>query len=140
MKLKRASSGDAPIPLVPMIDVLMIMLVFFMVTSTYLNLRMIPIARSDDAPSQALSTPTDGSSETLLLRLDPDGTLRVRGAALAQEQLVSMLQERLQETPGLNVVLLPSGRSSTQALVSLLDATSSAGVTRLRLVRLEAGQ
>ncbi len=140
MKLKRASSGIAPIPLVPMIDVLMIMLVFFMVTSTYLNLRMIPIAQSQDAPPEAPTTATGSVSETVLLRLDSDGTLRVRGAPLATEQLVGMLQQRLEQTPGLNVVLLPSGRASTQALVSLLDATTTAGVTRLRLVRLEAAQ
>ena len=50
-----------------MIDVMLILLVFFMVTSTYLNLDMIPAAdRSEDT---AEATSADTGAGTLLIRL-----------------------------------------------------------------------
>ena len=48
--LKRRSRNGPLISLVPMIDVMLILLVFFMVTSTYLNLDMIPAVRQQDPP------------------------------------------------------------------------------------------
>ncbi|MFW5678395.1 MAG: ExbD/TolR family protein, partial [Rhodosalinus sp.] len=42
MRLTRRARPLAGPSLVSMIDVLMIMLIFFMVTSTFLNLRMMP--------------------------------------------------------------------------------------------------
>lgn len=135
MRLKQASPSGSVIQLVPMIDVLMIMLVFFMVTSTYLNLRMIPMAQGTDAPETGPAV-TDGSGSTLLIRLDPDGAARLQGRPVAAPELKQILETRLAGNPSLSVVLLPSGLASTQDLVSLLDVTTSAGVRRLRLVRL----
>ncbi|NDR56199.1 ExbD/TolR family protein [Aliiruegeria sabulilitoris] len=140
MKLRQANSDNAPIPLVPMIDVLMIMLVFFMVTSSYLNLRMIPFTQSEAASPSAPAIAAAGPSDTVLLRLDSDGTVRLHGAPVERGQLVEMLRQRLTTMPNLNVVLLPSGHASAQELVSLLDATTAAGVTRMRLVRLETAR
>jgi biopolymer transport protein ExbD len=38
----------------------------------------------------------------------------------------------------LSVVLLPSSRATTQDLVTTMDTLTSAGVTRLRLMQLDA--
>ena len=148
MRLKQPGQARAAIPLVPMIDVLMIMLIFFLVTSTYLNLRMIPMAASTDAPetespiSGAVSNGSGAAapSGTLLIRLDADGRALLRGQPVDHAALARLLTDRLAANPALNVVLLPSGRASTQNLVTLLDTTTSAGVRRLRVVRLGEGQ
>ncbi|RYH09340.1 biopolymer transporter ExbD [Tropicimonas sp. IMCC6043] len=135
MRLKQAVPASATIQLVPMIDVLMIMLVFFMVTSTYLNLRMIPMAEGTDAPATD-AAPATGTASALLIRLDADGIPRLRGTPVRAPELKQVLEARLAETPALSVVLLPSGQASTQDLVSLLDVTTAAGVRQIRLVRL----
>lgn len=135
--LSRKSEPRQLISLVPMIDVMLILLVFFMVTSTYLNLDMIPVVdRAEDtaAPANAPS----GESSTLLVRIGADGAAYVRGAALDPDGLGVLVQSRLAENPLLSVVLLPSTRATTQALVTTMDALTRAGATRLRLMRLEA--
>lgn len=123
-----------------MIDVLMIMLVFFMVTSTYMNLRMIPVARStEDAlagPDTAGGSPGAGSN-TLLVRLGADGRVSLRGQSLSRADLGGALAETLARRPEVQIVVLPSARARTQDLVSLLDSATAAGATRLRIVRLE---
>ncbi len=141
MRLKQHDSPGTPISLVPMIDVLMIMLVFFMVTSTYLNLQMIPVAQSTDAPPDAAPVgDTTSGGGNVLIRLDADGAMRVRGQPVSPQALATMLSQTLADNPATNVVVLPSGGASTQALVDLLDVVTTAGAQRLRIVRLEGGQ
>jgi len=137
--LKRPGHPRALISLVPMIDVMLIMLVFFMVTSTYLNLDMIPAAaRSDAAPAPA---PADGASvgaATLLIRLGADGIPVVGGQALSADGLDALLRSRLAGAPLMQVLVLPSGAARMQALVTVMDIATEAGARRLRVVRLEA--
>lgn len=128
------------ISLVPMIDVMLILLVFFMVTSTYLNLDMIPVVERAQDTAASDAAPSTGTASTLLVRIGADGAAYVQGQALAPPFLSALVQERLAENPLLSVVLLPSSRASTQALVTTMDALTTAGATRLRLMRLEAAQ
>lgn len=136
MQLARANPPKTLISLVPMIDVMLILLVFFMVTSTYLNLDMISMVETtDEAPSTA--APTEQSSP-LIIRLGADGVPVIRGQRLTTETLTTEIQAKLADDPLASVVLLPSGNANTQALVSVMDTATIAGATRLRLIRLEA--
>lgn len=138
MKLTRHHTERPLISLVPMIDVMLILLVFFMVTSTYLNLDMIPfVERSEEMPSAAADTAT-GPGSTLLVRIAADGRPHVRGQALEGAALQSFVAARLEDNPFLSVVLLPSTRARTQDLVTAMDLLTSAGVARIRLMQLEA--
>ena len=136
LTLKRPPRARALISLVPMIDVMLILLVFFMVTSTYLNLDMIPAVRQQDQTS----APTTGAEAqtTVMIRLGADGTPVVRGQALSPENLGQMLRRQLADEPLTQVVVLPLGAATTQALISVMDVATQAGVVRLRVIRLEA--
>jgi len=139
LSLKRPTRPRALISLVPMIDVMLILLVFFMVTSTYLNLDMIPAARRGDADTAPQSSgDSAGSAGTVLIRLGADGVPVSRGRALSATELDQMLRTRLAEEPLTQVLLLPSGAARTQSLVSVMDIATRAGAVRLRVVRLEA--
>lgn len=140
LSLTRPKPPKALISLVPMIDVMLILLVFFMVTSTYLNLDMIPaVKRGDDLPQTA--APSQGAAgATLLIRIGADGIPTVRGAGLDLPALETVFRTRLTEAPELQVLLLPSGAADMQALVSVMDVATRSGVTNLRVVRLEVAE
>jgi len=136
LSLKRPARARALISLVPMIDVMLILLVFFMVTSTYLNLDMIPAVRQQDqAQAPANEAPTAG---TIMIRLGEDGLAVIRGQAVTDRDLEFLLQQRLADEPLTQVMVLPSGAAKTQALVSVMDVATRAGVVRLRVIRLQA--
>lgn len=136
LTLHRPKRPRALISLVPMIDVMLIMLVFFMVTSTYLNLDMIPAVRQQDqtgAPATGAETQV-----TLMIRLGADGVPVVRGQALSADGLRQLLRNQLANEPLTQVVVLPLGAATTQSLISVMDIATQAGVMRLRVIRLEA--
>ena len=146
MRIGRHSGVAPTIPLVPMVDVLMILLIFFMVTSSFLDLDMVPLnaapdpagaAPRGDAAADAADADAAAAPERLLIRLGSDGQAHVRGRALADADLAALLAGRLAAAPGLDVIVLPSGGASVQALARLMDVAVAAGVHRLRIVRLE---
>ena len=132
--LQRPARAGPLISLVPMIDVMLILLVFFMVTSTYLNLDMIPAVQQQEDRAGAAS----GVGETLMIRLGSDGQPVVRGQALNDRDLAALLQQRLRADPLTQVLVLPSGGATTQALISVMDVAARVGAERLRVIRLEA--
>jgi biopolymer transport protein ExbD len=137
MRLKRLRFSGIRVSVVPMIDVLMILLIFFMVTSTYLNVGMIPVAEKpmDGSPVPGAKAP----SATLLVRLSADGRVLLQGRPVDLSVLGSEVLARTATQPDLIVTVLPSGYARTQALVSVMDALATAGITRLRIVNLEGG-
>ena len=132
--LDRPGARIKPISVVPLVDVLLILLVFFMVTSTYLDLDTLPITEAADAapaPGETASVPS-----TLLVRIGADGSLGTAGQILTPEDFERLLEARLAEATDLNLVVLPSPRAGVQALVTVMDRATLAGVSRLRVVRL----
>ena len=138
MKLARPSADRQLISLVPMIDVMLILLVFFMVTSTYLNLDMIPFVDRSEEPPPATARPSSSEVTTLLVRISADGRTYIRGRTLDGPVLQAEVAERLADNPLLSIMLLPSTAARTQDLVTAMDLLTSAGATRLRLMQLEA--
>ncbi|MEM9247614.1 MAG: biopolymer transporter ExbD [Pseudomonadota bacterium] len=141
MTLAKPKPPSPRVTLVPLIDVLFILLVYFMVTSVYLDLDMIPAGgTAEDPQTNVPPTVTEAPQETqtLLLRIDASGQAVLRGQALGPDALRSALEQALAERPGLTVLILPSPVAPTQALATTLDALTQVGVRDTRLIRIEA--
>jgi biopolymer transport protein ExbD len=135
MRLAARRRGRGPaITLVPMVDVMMILLIFFMVTSTYLDLDMVPAVHQADRASAA---PAAGGP-VLMVRISADGAAVVAGRRLDADGFAALLRDRLAADPLTQVLLLPSAEAALQGLISAMDVAARAGATRLRVVRLEA--
>ena len=131
MRLARPAAAPRLISLVSMIDVLLILLVFFMVTSTYLDLDMIPMAEAADEGA----APAEGPAATpLLVRLGADGRAYVRGRAVDSAGLAAAVAA----APGAPVTILPAPRADTQALVRVMDTATAAGAGTIRLLQVAA--
>ncbi len=130
MKLTRRKRNMALITLTPLVDVMMILLVFFMVTSSYLDLDMMPMVQSE---AEGVAAPA-GPAPTLLIRITANGEARLRGQPLTVQSLATALQD----APNARVLILPSGGANVQGLVSAIETATRAGADNLRVVRLEA--
>jgi len=146
VRLARPRGGTATFAVAPLVDVLLILLVFFLVSSTYLDLDMIPMVRTEDDATAAAADPAPAPSAAaaqpgaLLVRLDADGRTWLRGEALAAAALSAALSARLGARPGTTVLILPSPRAPAQALVDALGAAAQGGARAVRVVRIaEAG-
>ncbi len=137
LTLKRPRPPRALISLVAMIDVLLILLVFFMVTSTYLDLDMIPAVSQDNGDTTQPAS-QNAKAPPLLIRIGADGQPVVRGQTLSLADLGKLVQTRLATEPTMPVMILPTGVAQTQALISVMDTATQAGARQVRVIRLEA--
>lgn len=138
LRIRRAPPSRTGISIVAMIDVMIILLFFFMVTSTYLNLDMVPAVERSDDPAP-VETGTGGvPGTTILVRITANGAAAIGGQVLLPAELGTLVRDRLAADPLTPVVILPSGGADMQALITVMDTLTNAGAVRLKVIRLEA--
>lgn len=125
-----------PLPIVsiiPLVDVLLILLVFFMVTSTFLNLDMLPMSETS-APGTSAAV----ESHTLLVRILPSGEIAAAGQRIAPNEIEDFLKGQAKAQKRL--LLLPSPQADVQSLVLVLDTATRTGFSSVNIVQIGADQ
>ena len=127
-RLSRPPRRRALISLTPLIDVVFILLVFFMLASSFLEWRAIDL----DAPLQAAH---GASAEgALLVEIRPEG-LRLAAEPLSLDTLAARVGARLAARPEQRVLIEPAAGVSLQRTVEVLDRLKAAGVADMSLIR-----
>lgn len=117
----------ARIELIPMIDIMFFLLVFFIM----ITLHMIPNA------GLRTQLPSSASTQALppakvMITLDDDGAMSVDGKALSASALTAMLAARA-DVAHTSVTIAGSKVAQIQKLVAVMDACRAAGVSQIAL-------
>ena len=138
MELTRTEKPRTMVSLVPMIDVMLIMLVFFMVTSTYLNLDMVPVfERPEEKVSENSIPDNKNQASTMLIRLNSNGKSYFMGRPFENTELMELIKSKIKFDPMTSILVFPSNHADTQSLVALMDLVTLAGSTNMRIIRLD---
>ena len=122
-------AGRRPlIGLTPLIDVVFILLVFFMLASSFLDWRAIDL----NAPAEAKAR--GAMTGALLVEVRVDG-LRLSGETVSLDTLAARVGARLAQKPDQRVLIKPAAGVVLQDAVQVLDRLAAAGVTDLSLIR-----
>ncbi|WP_108659784.1 ExbD/TolR family protein [Acuticoccus kandeliae] len=105
------------LPLTPLIDVIFLLLLFFMLSSTFLRFAAVDIATTPPSATRAASS---GPSRTALLKLRNDGSLALNGATVSADGLIDQLGT-LKETGITQILLSSETGASVQDLVTLME-------------------
>lgn len=114
------------IGLTPLIDVVFILLLFFMLASHFHQWRTLTVSSTAQHGS-GTSTPA------ILVRLHGNGTLDLNGEDLPPDALIPRLGRILQRQPSLAVQIQSDNDVPLQALVTLFDQLNAAGVNEMSL-------
>ena len=122
-----AARRRASISLTPLIDVVFILIVFFMLASSFFDWRSVLL----DAPVKA----SGGSSinGAMMLEVRTDG-LRLSGETLSLDAIASRLADRLRTRPDQRVLVKPGPGVTVQDVLAAVDRLSLAGVKNLSFV------
>lgn len=116
MRLSSAPKQMARLSLTPLIDVVFLLLIFFILASTFMRFTSVPIS---SAASSSASAP--GQNEIALIRLQPneDGIF-VNGRVVTLAELEATVSELT--VKGIShAVVQPVGEANVQTLVSVLE-------------------
>jgi len=125
------SNGDediiSGINVTPLVDVVLVLLIIFMVTATYIVRAAIEV----DLPRAAHGGEATGT--LLAVVLTKDGDLYLDGVRRSEDELVARAREAVARDPEARVVISADRGALHGAVVRVIDAVKGAGVSRFAL-------
>ncbi|MEM9443692.1 MAG: biopolymer transporter ExbD, partial [Pseudomonadota bacterium] len=118
----RPTRKRALVSLTPLIDVVFILLVFFMLVSSFADWRTITVSPPLDASGQS-----QGFTGAVLVEVQGEGQLRLSGETLGLDEIAGRLQRLLNSAPDRRFIIKTVDGVPLQDLVDVLDQLSAAG-------------
>lgn len=126
IKIKRSQAAST-LSLTPLIDVVFLLLIFFLVTSEFEEEeRRLDIV----LPSATSASPMTSKPRELVVDITADGTTFVGGEQVTMEELSDLLQRAVANNPTNQVVVIRADQEVPfQPVVSVMDLCNRAGVS-----------
>lgn len=125
---KAKDDGEAgEIDLTPMLDVVFILLIFFIVTSVFVK------EAGYDVDRPVASTAEQIEVEPILIAISPAGEVWMDGDVVLQRNLRLRIEQRLAETPNAGVVIQADQASTNQYVLEIMVAAREAQVSSIQI-------
>lgn len=115
-------SQSNEIDLTPMLDVVFIMLIFFIVTASFLNERSLPVRQSPDTKSD--SPPT----HPMVISVSSSDEITIDNRAVSINAIRALISQKQAETPDTPVIVNAHEQASANSYVAIIDAINQARV------------
>lgn len=125
LSVPNVRGGSPEITMAPLIDVVFLLLIFFMVTTVFPDNRGMEIEKPESEFSQTLPL------KRLIFTLNQAGEIYYEERAVALSDVRRLVGEQLAAAPDTAVLLQVDKNAITQSLISLMDACKSAGAKRV---------
>lgn len=120
-------AGKSDINMTPLIDMVFILLIFFIVTTSFVREAGVDVQRPSAQTAQTKE------KANVILGLTSDGRVFVEGRSLDIRSVRAYMERFLAETPDGAVVIVADKDSATGAAVQVLDQCRLAGVQNISL-------
>lgn len=118
----------ADINMTPLIDIMLVLLIIFMVTSSI----SLESGLNIDIPKTSSST-TKNESNIIIISLDSNGTLSIDGQRTNLENLKLLLSKVIQEKGSSSVIFEGDQDASLGKMISIMDLAKEAGATNFAI-------
>lgn len=125
--IRRKKRNAAVIDIAPMMDMVFILLIFFIVTSTFTRETGL------DVTKPRASTATDLARESILVGVSRQGTVHINETRVNISSLRSILQGMMAEAPDRPVIIVADRGAPTGKVVDVMDECNLAHVSKVSL-------
>ncbi len=115
---------EADIDLTPMLDVVFIMLIFFIVTASFLR----EFGVDGTKPPSVQQTQTE--SKSIAIKIYSNGEIIINGLSVDPRAVGAHIVRHKAENPDSSVAVLAGKRAKTELVVGVIDAARDAGFIR----------
>jgi biopolymer transport protein ExbD len=119
---RHAQSDDSEINITPMLDIVFIMLIFFIVTASFVKESGAAIARPAAEQAEALQ------SGTILIGIRPEDDIWIAGRRIELREVRQAVERAKSENPEGSVVIVADKGSRIGTVTQVLAQVRSAGV------------
>ena len=127
----QSSSGDEDmitgINVIPLVDIVLVLLIVFMVTATFIATPSIQV----DLPKAATGEPAEISR--LSLTLDASGVLYLNGEVAEDAELKTFIQNELAADKELQAIISADKDASHGSVIRIIDLIKTEGVSKFAI-------
>lgn len=131
MKFRRRLPEELNINITPLIDVVFLLLIFFMVTTTFNRETRLLVNLPEANAEAAESTPTQ-----IEITVSREGSYAINGRVLVNNRLETLMRGLELESNGdrnLPILLIADADATHQSVVTAMDGIGQSGFTRLNI-------
>ncbi|MGD8385057.1 MAG: biopolymer transporter ExbD [Lysobacterales bacterium] len=124
MRRKSRASDEAEINITPMLDIVFIMLIFFIVTTSFVKEKGLEVSRPSSSPPKEIKK----NKGPIVIKIDANGNIMLKGRVLERKAVQANLEREKAEKPDSPLIVAAHPDADTDALVTILDAAKEVGV------------
>jgi len=131
MNLQPGDEDEPEVNLTPLIDVVFLLLIFFMVSTTFEQQSRIQIELPEATP-----TPAEAEDESLEIVIDAQGRYFIGEQQVVNSELKTLksaISKAVEGREPLTVIIRADASTPHQAVITALDAASQLGLTQISL-------
>lgn len=129
-KRARVAKGDGAlaIDLTPMLDVVMIMLIFFIVAGTFVREIAIEVERKATSNAQS-----DQPSENIVVQIAANDEIWIKSRRIDSRSVRANISRLRAENPEAAVIIKANNKSTVEPLAAVVDSAREAGIYNISL-------
>ena len=131
MRKRHHAAEDAEINITPMLDIVFIMLIFFIVTTSFVKESGVDMSRPSNEPPK-----TEKLSDVVFVKIDSSGQIFVKDRLTDIRAVRANIESGLALDPEASVVVASSRQADAGLLVRVVDQARVAGASKVSLVAL----
>ena len=121
---------DSEVDLTPMLDVVFILLIFFIVTATFIQEQSLKV----EPPPPSNTDQPNEPEPTILIRVDEENVVTVQGRLVDTGSVRANIERLRAETPGMPIILQAHPEAKNGTLLRIRDQAEGAGVDKVNIV------
>ncbi len=131
---QRKNNDTAPaVDMAPLIDVVFILLIFFLVTATFVRETGIEVQRPQATAAPSLD------QQAMRISITVNGTIYTEGSAVDLQTLRSKVSTFVSANPSSPVIVIPDQDTRAQRVVDVMDAAKLAGAVHVAIATEKKG-
>lgn len=129
-EINKRTKKAVNIDISPMMDMVFILLIFFIVTSTFTRETGVDVTKPQAQSAQSLQ------KENIMIAITREGTIHINERQVDMAGLKDVLGQIISQNPDKEAVLIADRNAQTGMLVQVIDACNLSGVKKVSIAAL----
>tara|TARA_B100000242_G_C42963702_1_gene447020 strand:- start:494 stop:907 length:414 start_codon:yes stop_codon:yes gene_type:complete len=127
----RSFSSEGEPDMTPLIDCVFLLLIFFMVTTVFLQTKGLEVDMPADSQAE------EEKKKDVNVAIDQFGKIQIGGQDVLREELKEKLEEAVKEANNENIIIQADGECAQKDVVYVVDSARQVGIEGIAFVQEE---
>ena len=125
MRRRYKADEEAEINITPMLDIVFIMLIFFIVTTSFVKEKGLEVSRPSNSPPKQV----EQKKGPIVIKIDGSSNITIQGRILEPKAVQANLERQKAEKPDSPLIVASHPDAETDALITVLDAAKAVNIS-----------